>query len=711
MPRISKKSTNQSTNQRNLVGSFCKVSGYNGLAEKEVWLTVEESANIRGVSVQAIQKACKNGKYATDKVRKIRSEKGQLRYEIALSSLPETAQMKYRKEKLSALDSGENLPVLHPDALDLEELQALYLEAPIYNKRKFDKYYPFFLSVGYFETGSLPTGTKLRKVIADWNAAAEHAKLSVKSVYEMRKKLETEGYSAFFGNYGQNRGQHRAISSLPDGLREHFFATFRRNWLQVKGPTQQECYEMVKEEARNKGYSEDLLPSCTTFVRAIQDQLERESGVSGPGAVYYARFGQAAFERKYGNHADRDTSGVPAGACWVFDHMQLDLMVRVPDGTGFALRRFWVTAVADMRSWKVLYYSLNMREPSTEDIKLVYIAAAMIYGVPDTVYLDNGKDFRSKDFSGQNRTVRVQYNQLYLGSILGMTGVRRPLFAIPYNAKAKIIERIFKKWHERFEKVIHAGYTGSTTVDRVDELAATIKSGNVLHYEDMAMLLDAYVGSMNARPMKRKEFALNGLSPDEVFEKFGEARPQVDPEVIYRIAGKMSTQRLIEKNGFEDKAVSQIVGYKAKYWADWMYAWQGNGRRVYSRRDLENPRLAWFFSADTHEYLGAASLDYFRTNGLAESEEDRARVAEVIAKTRDQKSLIKSAIKTDGGASGLDILMRKGLGSKQLENGSMRVPAERKRTGTDDALDMDFPVEFLGLDAAPPEGMDFDPFF
>jgi hypothetical protein len=616
--------------------------------------------------------------------------------------------MKYRKSKLSALDSIENLPVLHSDPLDLSELQALYLEAPIYNKRKFDKYYPFFFAVGYFESRSLPTGTKLRKMIAEWNSASEHAKLSVKTVYEMRRALETDGYSAFFGNYGQNRGQHRAISSLPDGIREHLFATFRRNWLQPKGPTQQECYEMVREEAKHRGYSEDLLPSCATFTRAIQDQLEREFGVSGPGAVYYARFGQAAFDRKYGNHADRDMSGVPAGACWVFDHMQLDLAVRVPDGGGFAVRRFWVTAVADMRSWKVLYYSLNMREPSTEDIKLVYIAAVMIYGVPDTVYLDNGKDFRSKDFSGQIRKIRVQYSELYLGSILGMTGVRRPLFAIPYNAKTKIIERIFKKWHERFEKVLHVGYTGSTSVDRVEELAAVIKSGNVLHYEDMAMLLDAYVSVMNSRKMRHKEADIDDMSPDEIFEKFGEERQQVDPEVIYRIAGEMSKPRLIAKNGFEDAVVSKVIGYKAMYWADWMYAWQGNGRRVYSRRDTENPRLAWFFSSETHEYLGAASMDYFRTNGLAESDEERARVADVIGKTREQGKMIRAAIKTDGGASGLDILMRKGLGSKQLENGSMRVPAERKCTGTDDVNDFDTSFDFSGGDM-PEEEQDFDP--
>ena len=62
------------------------------------FLSVSEVANLVGVSKQAIQKACKTDKYTTRQVP-AKGGKGGLRYEIALTSLPETAQAAYKKQQ------------------------------------------------------------------------------------------------------------------------------------------------------------------------------------------------------------------------------------------------------------------------------------------------------------------------------------------------------------------------------------------------------------------------------------------------------------------------------------------------------------------------------------------------------------------------------------------------------------------------------------
>lgn len=652
----------------------------NDLHESEVWLTVKEAGQLTGEPERTVKYRCKVKKYVNDLVK----GNGGLQYRIALSSLSVEAQMRYRKAAFSGLNTAENLPVLHADSLDLDELRALYLESPAYNRKRYEKYYPFFLSAGYFIDRELPPFSQLVRVVEEWNRDASHVPVSVKCVYEVARKLQQHGYSALFGRYGQSKGTHRAFSGLPSAVAKHLLKTFRKNFLSSSAPGLEVCYDLVMQEAAHKGVSVDLLPSPVTFYRATLTELEQEKGVSGAGAVYLARYGWEAFDRKYGNYADRDMSSVAAGSCWVFDHAQLDIMVKVPGADGFEVRRFWVTAIIDFKSWKLLYYSMNVKSPCTDDIKTAFLGAVVKYGVPETVYLDNGKDFRSRDFSGQSRKVRVQYSELFLGSILGQMGVKQIKFAIPYNAKVKIVERWFRKMHEMFERVISDGYTGSNPSARTKELAAKIKRQEVVDYEGFVMMFDAYVSWVNGRPMSHKDAARNGLSPDQVFERDGCVLPEADTDVVYRIAGRMSTARMVGRNGFEDAEVSKLIGYTAKYWGDWMLAWQGNGQRVYARREPASPEVAYFFDAADHRYLGAGYLDFFRTAALAETDEERARVAEVMEKTKQHEKRFRSAMKTDGGVSGREILERKARELRPaLAEGTLRVTEERRLTGTD----------------------------
>jgi len=59
------------------------------------FLSVAATAHLLGLKKRAVQDACKNGKYTTRQV----SGKGGLRYEIALESLPETAQNAWKKQQ------------------------------------------------------------------------------------------------------------------------------------------------------------------------------------------------------------------------------------------------------------------------------------------------------------------------------------------------------------------------------------------------------------------------------------------------------------------------------------------------------------------------------------------------------------------------------------------------------------------------------------
>jgi hypothetical protein len=115
-----------------------------------------------------------------------------------------------------------------------------------------------------------------------------------------------------------------------------------------------------------------------------------------------------------------------------------------------------------------------------------------------------------------------------------------------------------------------------------------------------------------------------------------------------------------------------------------MLAWQGNGDRVYARRDLEAPEVAFFYSERDSRYLGAGYLDYFRTAAIARPGAESARVSEVMESIAGHTKMVARAVKTDGGATGRDILTAAAGASLQLMQGEARVPKQvEAKTGTD----------------------------
>lgn len=675
------KAGNQGGNRLNKVPAESNDFGNKGLTKQDIWLTVKQAGELLGVTDRAIKKNCKNKKYVTRMVH----GNGGKQYRILLSSLPGKGQMNWRKERLNAFGQDVFSNVF---SLDLSELPELYLRAPDYNRRKYDKYYPFFQSVGFFEDMTLPRLSELKELIIHWNRVHAVYPVGLKSVYKLAKELRERGLEVFFGGYGQNRGEHWSFSDLKKhGLDSVVFGTFRKTFLQPSAPSIRECWNLAVEVAVRSGFSsKDKLPSASAFLNRLYSELEQEYGVSGKAATYRARYGLAAFERKYGHYLDRDDSDCSAGYAWVFDHAQLDIMVKTPENK--RLVRFWISAVLDMRSWKLLYYVLKTSTPNSQDIIDVYLGAVARYGVPHTVYLDNGKDYRSKDFSGRTRKVRIENDETWMRSVLGQTGVARVIFATPFNAKAKRIERWFLKLHEGFERILCKGYTGTNASARTDELKRIIKKGNVLDYDDFIMMLDLFIDDLNNRGTDKRG-KLRGLTPNKAFSKFHEKRPMLDEEVLISLMGRTGSAKKIGRNGYEDVEVSKQIGYKALYWGPWMSVWKGKKDAVYPRRDFLKPDKAYFFSDDTHEFLGVGYLDFFRVKSLAEAEEEQQALSRAWAAVNDERTLVRCATESRSpGLNGMEVFQMRLSDQKRLQihrNGSVKknLPLQSRNTGTD----------------------------
>jgi putative transposase len=83
------------------------------------------------------------------------------------------------------------------------------------------------------------------------------------------------------------------------------------------------------------------------------------------------------------------------------------------------------------------------------------------YGPPDAVKIDNGKNYDSEMWTGTTKKKRKALKKGYLdekriAGLYGKLGINVS-FAIPYNAKAKPIERFFATLDDQFVRTMDPG--------------------------------------------------------------------------------------------------------------------------------------------------------------------------------------------------------------------------------------------------------------
>lgn len=378
-----------------------------------------------------------------------------------------------------------------------------------------------------------------------------------------------------------------------------------------------------------------------------------------PSAQFFYRSGPEAWTRKYKSHIDRNPASVEAGELWVADHHQLDVgcnwdtVLSCIPGVDGEIRQVlvdkkgkpkpifpWITVWRDFRSGKILSCLLHDDAPNSDHVIYSFYLACKRWGVPRAILLDNGKDFRCRAFSGGKEfTVRVDLSERDR-SVCRALGVIVH-FATPYNAKAKPIERDFRKFKEWFCLYL-PGYRGGHAKERPERLVDEIKSGALFGHEELAVALHAFVERvLNRFPSQGKY--LRGKSPDEYWDGAAKAVRQVEADELALCCMRATEPREVRGQGVH------YAPLKLDYYADWMST-QG-GRKVYLRLDLLNFTEAFVFDADTDKPLGRAQANHWQADALVKDEKASARLR---ALARAQGQQLKD-LKTLGETLGLGV--------------------------------------------------------
>lgn len=154
-----------------------------------------------------------------------------------------------------------------------------------------------------------------------------------------------------------------------------------------------------------------------------------------------------------------------------------------------------MTVFRDVKTSKWLGWFLHIDSPNSDHIFQSFYYAVQKFGIPDNVYLDNGKDYRCKDFAGGRKQkvgkITVQHFRDKENSLIRNLGIDVH-FALPYNAQTKPIERDFLKIKTFMSKGF-IGYRGGKITERPKKLKEEIKNNKIMQFEDFKPLFDKFI--------------------------------------------------------------------------------------------------------------------------------------------------------------------------------------------------------------------------
>ena len=210
-----------------------------------------------------------------------------------------------------------------------------------------------------------------------------------------------------------------------------------------------------------------------------------------------ARDGEKALSDKVEPYMKRDASLLDVGDILVADGHKLAFQVINPF-TGKPCRATLV-GFLDWKSTALVGYEIMLEENTQCIASALRNAIINLDMIPKIVYQDNGRAFRAKYFTDDKGFGELGFYGLY--AKLGIETV----FARPYNARAKVIERFFKEFQEGFEKLMPS-YVGSSINNKPAYLKRNENFHKNLHQdyiptiEETIKMIDMWLKFKNSQP-------------------------------------------------------------------------------------------------------------------------------------------------------------------------------------------------------------------
>lgn len=427
----------------------------------EIWIDVETLAKLKNITKRAVRLSLNQNKYEY----KIDSTRGGKTYKIKLSSLEEDLQTKYIQDFYMDFKNTNN------EIIEFKNLN-IKQEKLISESRKkiaLAKYDLVFLWLDFrksFKFDKLKTSknTPDNEFLNLYNTGMFHEEIfkilgsvSIDSLYRWRTLINyNNDWTALVGQYKYStRKEYRTI------LNEEQIKIFIQILLSPSSFSIGKAISLTKHILKERGF--EILPKDITFRRYAKWFKDNNFD-----KWTLARDGEKALKDKVSPFIVRNASLLKAGQVLVADGHTLNFQVINP----FSGKpcRATLLGFLDWKSGGLVGYDIMLEECTQNIASALRNAILKLDHIPEYVYQDNGRAFRGKYFTGSSKFDEQGFIGIY--KKLGI----KPIFATPYNARAKVIERFFLDFQESFEKLIPS-YIGTS----IENKSAYMKRNEKLH--------------------------------------------------------------------------------------------------------------------------------------------------------------------------------------------------------------------------------------
>lgn len=357
------------------------------------------------------------------------------------------------------------------------------------------------------------SGLSPAEFVAQRNAGGDYAPITVGQLYAWQRILRNGGD---LPELVDKRGgfSRKGTSTIPPEAWDDFYALY----MTQQKRTVDWCYKKTKLLYPD-------IPSKKTFQRRVREipyyaiEEYREGGTALRDAL-------PSMQR---SRLDIDSNDV-----WFSDHHLFDVFVRNDKGNAV---RLWLTVFFDARSNKVVSALIRDADPNSTAIKQCFRQGVEHYGVPNEVYFDNGKDYKSKYFSRD-----------YPYSLVNTLGINA-IYATKYHGQAKTVERFFGTMEMQFGRMWPT-YCGKDAKQRPECMRISNKK-----IAEMAPRKDEFIAAFydwlekeyHNTPSRGQD--MDGKAPNQVYTENLKIRRVVSDHDALRILCGNVEERTVQKNG------------------------------------------------------------------------------------------------------------------------------------------------------------------
>ena len=458
----------------------------------DIWIDVETLAKLKNITRRAVRLALNQNKYEY----KVENIHGGKTYKIKLSTLEEELQLKYFQEYYDDYKTSEN-EVIELSNLNIKQEKLISENQKKIALAKYDLIYAWLDFRKEYKRDKLRANGNIpdKEFLQLYNTGMFKeeifkilGKVSIGSLYRWRALLNyNKDWTALIGQYKYStRKEYRTT------LNEEQSKIFIQILLSPSAFSIGKSITLTKHILKERGY--EILPKDVTFRRYAE--WFRDNNFD---KWTLARHGEKALKDKVAPYIVRNASLLKPAQVLIADGHDLNFQVINPF-TGKGCRATLI-GFLDWKSEALVGYDIMLEECTQNIASALRNAILNLDHIPQFVYQDNGRAFKSKFFNGDKKFEELGFTGVY--KRLGI----EPVYATPYNARAKVIERFFLEFQESFEKLVPS-YIGTSIENKPAHLMRNEKLHKQIHekysftptIEQARMMIDKWLEFKHSQP-------------------------------------------------------------------------------------------------------------------------------------------------------------------------------------------------------------------